>query len=918
MYTPLRHARCYGQQERFSEPLKVVIYGHYLLLSLLLGLSIRPAVAAEATLSDRPAANLSELIKLSDASTTHLKQRLAENPASVNLNLLLAARLTQAPDRMLARLEQVPTPGLTPDHAALRTALYCQHGLGAGAPAASQQACEQLDTLLDDTQLNVFTRSELARTRAGIHFSHGDLASTLQRANQAIKYARRSGSIRALSVALNGRATALLRSGLLEAALESFDEARQNLDPVAHQDIVRILAINNGSAQLLAGHPEAALAVYREALSWSQEVSPQFDLAVRANTAEAYVKLQRPGKAVALLEPVLTNGAVEGAAPGAVSHAQLYLAKAYLDLDREGDALLQFARAAQFASEPANAAIRNEVNLAYGIALTRLGREQEAIPLLTRVTEYHRSTGELWKVVDALKAQAKAYAGAGDFDRGYAAQAEVLKLQSTLQTEDFDRQLSFQSAQLASSKEAYAAAMQAQRLREKEIAASLNITRWLSLTLLLILITTLLYLFAARRLQLRTLEAKKLESAELERLVVERTTALENELSTRLLLQDERQQLQAQIAEGEKLRALGQLTSGVAHDFNNLMTVVTLSAELISLENDSMTERQRRALKDILIATESAASITSQLLAYARQQPLIPQPLELREYFNQSTALFQQTLSNVIELRVDVEATWVAVDQANLTTALINLLANAKDAIDGSGTVTLTARRAPPETLPVTLQQDTSSYVLIRVTDSGTGMTTTELERAIEPFYTTKGDENRSGLGLSMAFGFTKQSGGELALRLMEGGGTAVSLWLPEATATSQAAVAEHRNEIKPRGSGRVLLVEDKAELRVAIQRLVSAMGFSVETAANADAALSLLKTGAPPDLMITDIVMPGSLNGKELADIAVAQQPELRVLLMSGYSDLTSDRYAILRKPFSIADLEREISAALRDERAA
>ena len=481
-----------------------------------------------------------------------------------------------------------------------------------------------------------------------------------------------------------------------------------------------------------------------------------------------------------------------------------------------------------------------------------------------------------------------------------------------MQTDKHQRALAYQRTELDADQAEFSRSLASQQTEVRLAEARLAQTRWVALLLIGVLACALTYLYLSRRLKQRDLQASQLESHELEQLVVERTNALESELSARLLLQEERQLLQMQLAENDKLRAIGQLTSGVAHDFNNLMTVVTLSAELIESDSQHLNDRQRQALKDILISTDSAATITGKLLAYARQQPQALVSIQLDEFLREAAPLFEQTLSEPISFELKVEPLWIKVDKANLTSALINLLANAREAIDGAGRVQLVAGKETSGERPGALDPEKGAYAVIEVRDDGRGMNETQLRRATEPFFTTKGDNNRSGLGLSMVYGFAKQSGGELTLARGSNGGTTATLWLPLAEASILKEEPQNLPAPVPTLTGTALLVEDQPELRSAMERLIGGLGLDVIAVANADLALLRVEDGLRPDLLISDIVMPGSIDGKQLADRLLDRLPELSILLVSGYSDITSDRYRILRKPFNINELRREIGASL------
>ena len=386
------------------------------------------------------------------------------------------------------------------------------------------------------------------------------------------------------------------------------------------------------------------------------------------------------------------------------------------------------------------------------------------------------------------------------------------------------------------------------------------------------------------------------------------------------MLQDRK--LRDALARSQRLQAVGELTGGIAHDFNNLLTVIQGNAELLGdMVRDSDDEAAELAGM-IDSAAQRGAELTHRLLAFARRQALEPRAVDVNRLVEGMRGLLQRTLGEHVALDLKLgDDLWPAlVDPAQLETALLNLVVNARDAMPEGGGLML-------ETANMTLDADYAEarhevtpgdYVRVAVSDTGTGMAPEVLERAFEPFFTTKPKDRGTGLGLSMVYGFVKQSSGHVAVYSEPGEGTTVRLYLPRAREAE--AVAE-KPEIAsmPRGEARVLLVEDDDLVRRYTRDQLAALGYRVQSAADGFEAKTILESEAPFDLLLTDIVMPGGMSGRDLAGIAVELRPELKVLYMSGYTENAIVHHgrldpgvSLLSKPFRRADLARKVHEVL------
>jgi PAS domain S-box-containing protein len=380
----------------------------------------------------------------------------------------------------------------------------------------------------------------------------------------------------------------------------------------------------------------------------------------------------------------------------------------------------------------------------------------------------------------------------------------------------------------------------------------------------------------------------------------------------------ERVRQEQRLERAQRLNALGELTGGIAHDVNNLLSVIGLNLELV---HELVPEGEPRELTDAALhAVGQGAKLTRGLLAFAQRQSLRPAPVPLAPLVGGLDALLRRALGGRIVLRTDVapDTPPALVDAAQLETSLVNLVLNARDAMPEGGQVTIRAARASAEEA-ASVGLAARPHVRIAVEDEGEGMAPAVLARAFEPFFTTKGAGKGTGLGLAMVYGFAHQSGGEVRIDSTEGEGTTVTLWLP--IAEEEAGVGELRAADHAVLAGaRLLLVEDEAPLRALVERLCREAGMEVSAVADADAALALLRYGVRVDLLLSDIRMPGRLDGHALAAEARALRPGLPAVLMTGFDDSAAGDVVVpqLRKPFTRRELLDALAAALRAVQAA
>ncbi|MFV0934498.1 hybrid sensor histidine kinase/response regulator [Pseudomonas jessenii] len=407
----------------------------------------------------------------------------------------------------------------------------------------------------------------------------------------------------------------------------------------------------------------------------------------------------------------------------------------------------------------------------------------------------------------------------------------------------------------------------------------------------------------------------------------ERKTAEESLLKfTRNLEQRVADEVEARLAaeeqlrQSQKLEAIGGLTGGVAHDFNNLLQVIAGNLHLLARHEPGNANVQRRVSASIA-AVERGAKLSSQLLAFARRQPLSPAVFTLRQIFDGLAELLLRALGETLQVHMTApEDSWnVFVDRNQLENAILNLAINARDALQGEGRIDLCAENIVLDRKFCAAKGIApGDYVRVSVTDTGVGMPPQVLAQAFEPFFTTKADGQGTGLGLSMVFGFVKQSGGHIEIASDVGRGTRVQLYFPR---TLRAAPSETPGPDVPQRGGheRILVVEDNEAVRVSAVELLREEGYQVLTATNGDIAMKMLLEGLAVDLIFTDVVMPGLIKSSDLAAWAKVQEPPVAVLFTSGHTrDIISRNHQLspdthlLSKPYNPEALTQMVRTVL------
>jgi PAS domain S-box-containing protein len=381
---------------------------------------------------------------------------------------------------------------------------------------------------------------------------------------------------------------------------------------------------------------------------------------------------------------------------------------------------------------------------------------------------------------------------------------------------------------------------------------------------------------------------------------------------------------QTALRQTQKTEAIGQLTGGIAHDFNNLLTGIIGSLDVIRRRMAAGRPNDIPRFMDAAsVAAQRAAALTHRLLAFSRRQSLDIRANEVNKLIGNMEDMLRRTLSENIELTCSLSPDlWTAFTDANqLESAVLNLSLNARDAMANGGRLTIETQNVHVDYSEVSGHDDLvpGDYVVIDVSDNGSGMSAEVLERAVDPFFTTKPVGQGTGLGLSMVYGFAKQNRGHLRILSEAGRGTSVKLYLPRAF--QEAVVLKQTLSEAPRGKGEtILVVEDDATVRLILADVLEELGYNVLLASDARPAIPILQSGTRIDLMMSDVVLP-HINGRKLAEIARAARPDLRVLFVTGYAEHATSRadfldpgMELLTKPFALDVLGAKVRSMLGD----
>jgi len=385
----------------------------------------------------------------------------------------------------------------------------------------------------------------------------------------------------------------------------------------------------------------------------------------------------------------------------------------------------------------------------------------------------------------------------------------------------------------------------------------------------------------------------------------------------------ERRQAEEALRQSQKMDAVGQLTGGVAHDFNNFLTIIRSATDFLR-RRELSEDRRRRYIDAISDTVDRASKLTGQLLAFARRQPLTPVVFNVGSQVESIAQLIRSLMSGRIQIKLDISdpLCFATADVAQFETALVNLAVNARDAMAGEGSLLISVNTV--EAVPALRSHATRNgqFVAISVKDTGSGIAADKLEAIFEPFFTTKDVGKGTGLGLSQALGFAKQSGGEIRVSSALGEGSTFTIYLPraeKAAAGAEGSAVSAEAAMSGRGHC-VLLVEDNEDVGQFSTELLQDLGYEIKWAANAREALAVLAGGELAfDLVFSDVIMPG-MNGVELATVIRERYPGLPVVLTSGYSSVLADNadrgFELIQKPYSVEALSRTFRKAIFERR--
>ncbi|MBY5443735.1 response regulator [Rhizobium leguminosarum] len=404
----------------------------------------------------------------------------------------------------------------------------------------------------------------------------------------------------------------------------------------------------------------------------------------------------------------------------------------------------------------------------------------------------------------------------------------------------------------------------------------------------------------------------------LEETVVQRTAELRHEM-------EENAAAQAQVRQLQKMETIGQLTGGVAHDFNNMLAIIIGNLDLAQRRlSGSEDPRLPYSIQNAKDGAQRAAVLTARLLAFSRQQPLAPEVIDLNKLVGGMSELLRRTLGEQIRIEtVLAGGLWPSfADLSQLENAILNLAVNARDAMPGGGNLTIeTANTELDERYSrMHSEVEAGQYVMVSITDTGTGMSPEVIERAFDPFYTTKGPGKGTGLGLSQVYGYIKQSGGHIKIYSEIDRGTTVKIYLPRRVAMTDSRSGAAGAQPIPHGSvnDTILVVEDDENVRTMTAESLHELGYTVLQAASGIEALLLLEENPAVDLIFTDIVMP-QMSGRQLADVAQEKWPTIRILYTTGYTrnaivhnGVLDHGVSLLAKPFSLEQLAHKIRELL------
>ncbi|MEM7083329.1 MAG: ATP-binding protein [Pseudomonadota bacterium] len=830
-----------------------------------------------------------------EAQTARIRALLTQSDRAINRSVVDATRYLEEAEALITTQE---------DASVVALAIRCQLAHRQSLPGAAQ-TCQQLTQ--NDRSQDAFVQAFAMTTRMYYLYREGSHQESINAAEHALSLAMVVDDPALIASAHNMMGLYFSTRLRPRMSVPHYEIALEQASRVPYAELKTITQLNLASSYNYLGRSREALTMlYESRGSQVVQIYPTRRLVVQSMIGQVRAALGETDGAEENLQRVIDEVG-ETVLPDGMTYGYTGLGVIQLAENRPLEALDNFDMVLALSGKSLETDLDYSriqlMAVPYARALRMADRLAEARDLVLRIIASVPGDQPDQQLLDAYLELAVTLEALGDSEGAKAANEEATRVESTL----WDASFKYQVERLSVSLESDRRALELARAQEREVAllslaqreSRLRRQTWIIGAMIIAVIA----LFFSRRAQKRIADAQRSASLALEDQVRERTREMEDEMALRMTAEVDRIKLTERVMEGEKLRAMGQLTAGVAHDFNNLMTVVTLGAnqlkdDLLPVENPDRAE----TIDNIRQAAETGAKITRGLLAYVREQPLNPEYLNLDEFLRESTALFRNTIGERIVLDVEAAPCSVLVDKAQLTTALLNVLLNAREAMPEGGRITLTLSAF-------------GDQARIQIRDNGVGMAPHVLEQATEPFFTTKQHEEGSGLGLSMVFGFARQSNGDLHIESALGGGTTVTFFLPMAEArTASASDVSTASSNVPRAV-RILAVDDRPSVLRVLKRSLSRMVDTVICATNATEALAMIEQQGLPDCVVTDIVMPGEIDGVGLVRTLRQRSPSLPAVLMSGYARDIDDECVYLQKPFSYDQLERAIEEALSRE---
>ncbi len=706
-----------------------------------------------------------------------LLQRLETAPVSEHgrihaiLGRIILDRDAQLANRHLTEASQLLAADDLAGHAYVEAAWCWNYTTVAGIEYAEEVCQSSVDKALKSEDNWALAKAYGAQ--AMLYYQTGRLTEAFTAGRQSIVYADLTRVATVSAAQYNAMGLILRAQGLFQEGLDHFSQGLQILNRdhstdqarnhAVDEELYRLLSFNIGLSYADLGQYDLAKDYYAASLEWSQKTNRYAkELAALVYIALADIELGDPQLALESITRALTRPEMLSN-EGYIAFAYAVMGEAYMAMEQYQQALQMYEQGISLAADEPNTFEQRRLKTGYARALFMSGNPTLARVQLEQAIAQLRRENSREMLLNSLRLLAELEEAEGQFYASLQAHKEAEAMATAFQQQLVQHELALLRAdfELDEKERALAKARQEAILRNGFI-------------MLVLAFGFIAYLFVSRRVQKQRAEERARQAQQLEYLVAERTAELEEQVQQANKAESARVALERQLAEAEKLRVLGQLTGGVAHDFNNLLTVVIGAAELLH-ENLKDQDSYADLLGHIITAAASGADITRALMAYARKQPLQLETVNLKAFLQERVPLIARTLGGMVEIRLQTSQVGeldVILDSSQLTTALLNLALNARDAQDNQGHV------------DVSLQVRDERWAIISVRDHGSGMTEEQLVRAIEPFYTTK-PEQGNGLGLSMVYGFSKQLGGDLEIESAPGAGTEVRVILPLANAAA-------------------------------------------------------------------------------------------------------------------------------------